>query len=74
MPTDPSLFGSLRRIDAQRHHRFGQRVPLDDAAASERFEAPLRLRHERGGAEKQMRIDEKSTLPLAARRGDSGTR
>ena len=55
MPTDPILFGPLDRVDAQRHHRFGQRIAFDDAAAGERLEALLGVRHAaRAAPEKQM--------------------
>ena len=35
------------RVHAQRHHRFGQRVAFDDAAAGERFERALGVGHQR---------------------------
>ena len=50
MPTDPSLFGPLHRVDAQRHHRFGQRIAFDDAAAGQRLEALLGVGQQRRGA------------------------
>ena len=50
MPTEPVLFGPFNRVDAQRHHRFGQRIAFDDAAAGQRFEARLGVGHQRRGA------------------------
>src|SRR5262249_44843578 len=46
--TDRSAFvPALDRVDAQGHHRLGQRVTFDDAASGHGFEARLRFSHER---------------------------
>jgi hypothetical protein len=48
----PDLVRPFRGVDAQRHHRLGQRVAFDDAGAGERFEAGLGLGEQRRGAGK----------------------
>ena len=39
----PELVRAADRVHAKRHHRLGQRIALDNAAAGQRFEALLRL-------------------------------
>ena len=43
----PDLVGALHRVDAARHHPFGERVALDDARAGRRLELLLGLGHQR---------------------------
>ena len=45
------LVRALHRVDAARHHAFGQRIALDDAGAPVScLELPLGLGHQRRGA------------------------
>src|SRR5206468_7523910 len=40
------LVRTLHRIRAERHHRFGERIALDDSSAGERLEPLFRIGHE----------------------------